>query len=151
MNPTVGDGTSSVHFKKSMLNKGVAYVEAIVTTTLQRGECSIAYGAYYMPSLVYDTPGASLTNNECEDIHRPVVLAILPKMGVVRNTARAVVFRPSQYCGLWLDNLAVVQGHSRIQDLIGHLRSKSLTGKLIRNQLEYTQLKVGCETNCLPL
>jgi hypothetical protein len=108
----------------------------------QRGEYSIAYGSYYMPSLAYSMPASSLTTKECEDIQRPVVAAILPKMGIVRNAARAVVFRPSQYCGLGLDHIAAVQGHNRIQYLIGHIRSKSLTGKLIRNQLDYTQLEV---------
>jgi hypothetical protein len=88
--------------------------------------------------------------NECEDIQRLVVAANLLKMGIVRNAAHAVVFGPSQYCGLGLDHLASVL-HNRIQYLIGHFRSKSLTGKLIRNQLEYTQLEVGCETNPLVL
>jgi hypothetical protein len=104
-----------------------------------------------MPSLAYGTPASSLTTKECEDIQRPVVAEILPKMGIIWNSARAVVFGPSQYCGLGLDYLSAVQGRNRIQYLIGHLRSKSLTGKLIRNQLEYTQLEVGCETNPLAL
>jgi hypothetical protein len=80
-----------------------------------------------------------------------VVAAILPKNGIIWNAARAVVFGPSQYCGLGLDHLAAVQGHTRIQYLIGHLRSKILTGNLIHNQLEYTQLEVGCETTPLAL
>jgi hypothetical protein len=49
------DGMSSAH-KNIMLDKGVAYTEAITNVTLQRGECYIAYGAYYMPSLDYGTP-----------------------------------------------------------------------------------------------
>jgi hypothetical protein len=93
-----------------------------------------------MPSLAYGTPDSSLSTKECEDIHRPVVSEILPKMGIVWNYARAVVFGPSQYCGLGLDHLAECQGHNRIQYLIGHLCIKSLAGKLIRNQLEYIQL-----------
>jgi hypothetical protein len=106
---------------------------------------------YYIPSLAYVTPASSLMTKECEDIQQPAVASILPKMGIVRNAARAVVFGPSQYCGLGLDHFAAVQGHNRIQYLIGHLRSKSLTGKLIRYQLEYTQLEVNCVTNPLAL
>jgi hypothetical protein len=53
--------------------------------------------------------------------------------------------------GLGIDHFAAVQGYNRIQYLIGHLRSKSLTGKLIWNQLEYTQLEVGCVANPLAL
>jgi hypothetical protein len=64
-----GDGTSSTH-KKIMLDKGIAYAEDITNITLQRGDCSIAYGTYYMPSMVYGTPDSSLTTKECEDIQR---------------------------------------------------------------------------------
>jgi hypothetical protein len=135
-----------------LLDKGVVYAEAITNSTFQCGECSSAYGAYYIPSLAYSTPASSLMTKECEDIERPVVAAIIPIMGIVRNGTHTVVFGPSQYCVLGLNHLAVVQGHNRIKYLIGHLRSKSLTGKLIRNQLEYTQqLEVGCETNPLAL
>ena len=39
-----GDGTSTDH-KRVMLEKGVDYAMAIKNSTLQRGECSMAYGA----------------------------------------------------------------------------------------------------------
>jgi hypothetical protein len=63
-----------------------------------------------MTNLAYGTPASSLKNKECADIQRPVVSAILPKMGIVRNAERAVVSGPSQYCGLGLDYLTVVHG-----------------------------------------
>jgi hypothetical protein len=34
----------------------------------------------------------TLTKEECEDIQRPVVNAILPKMGIARSAPRKVVF-----------------------------------------------------------
>jgi hypothetical protein len=52
----------------------------------------MSYGAYYMPSLAYGTPETTLSYKECEDVQREVVAAILPKMGIVRNAARKVVF-----------------------------------------------------------
>jgi hypothetical protein len=39
-----GDGTSNDHLRV-MHEKGLAYAMAIRNSTLQRGECSIAYGA----------------------------------------------------------------------------------------------------------
>jgi hypothetical protein len=50
------------------------------------------YNLYYMASLSYGTTATSLNVKECEDIQRPVLNAILPKMGVSRNTARNIVF-----------------------------------------------------------
>jgi hypothetical protein len=144
----MGDGTSNEH-KRVMKEKGLAYAMAIRNSTLQRGECSMAYGAYYLPSLAYGTPATTLSYQECEDVQRAVVAAILPKMGIVRNAARKVVFGSAKYCGLGLDHLATIQNYSRLQYLIGHIRSKSITSKLIRQQLDYTQLEIGCSAQVL--
>jgi hypothetical protein len=143
-----GDGTSNEH-KRVMMEKGVDYATAIINITLQRGECNMAYGAYYMPILANGTPAITLSYKECEDVQRPVVAMILPKMGIVRNSARKVVFGSAKYCGLGLDHLATVQNISRLQYLIGHIRSKSITSKLICQQLYYTQLEIGCPSQVL--
>jgi hypothetical protein len=107
------------------------------------------YGAYYMPSLAYGTPANTLSYKECEDFQRAVVAAILPKMGIVRNAARKVVFGSENYCGLGLDHLATTQNYSRLQYLIGHIRIRSITSKLIHQQLDYTQLEISCPAQVL--
>jgi hypothetical protein len=45
-----GEGTSNDHLRV-MHKKGLAYAMVIRNSTLQCGECSMAYGAYYLPSL----------------------------------------------------------------------------------------------------
>jgi hypothetical protein len=79
-----GDGPSNDHLRV-MHEKGLAYAMAIRNSTLPHGECSMAYGAYYLPSLAYDTPATTLSYNECEDVQRAVIAAILTKMGIIRN------------------------------------------------------------------
>jgi hypothetical protein len=143
-----GDGTSNEH-RQVMNEKGLDYAMAIRNSTLQRGECSMAYGAYYLPSLAYGTPATTLSYKECEDVQRAVIAAILPKMGIVCNAARKVVFGTAKYGGLGLDHLATIQNYSHLQYLIGHIRSKSITSKLIRQQLDYTQLEIGCSAQVL--
>jgi hypothetical protein len=117
---------------------------AIRNITLQRGECSMTYGAYYMPSLAYGIPSTTLSYKECEDVQRAVVAAIIPRMGIVRNATRKVVFSSAKYCGLGLDHLATTQNYSRLQYLNGHIRRKIITSKLICQQLDYSQLEIGC-------
>jgi hypothetical protein len=70
-------------------------------------------------------------------------------MGIVRNAARKVVFGTATYCGLGLDHLATIQNYSRLRYLIGHIRSKSITSKLIHKQFDYTQLEIGCSAQVL--
>jgi hypothetical protein len=95
------------------------------------------------------TPATTLSYKECEDVQRAVVTAIIPKMGIVRNAARKVVFGSAKYCGLGLDHLATTQNYSRLQYLIGDIRSRSITSKLIRKQLDYIQLEIGCSAQVL--
>jgi hypothetical protein len=91
----------------------------------------------------------TLSFQECEDIRRPVINAILPKMGINRKAARAVVFGKVQFGGLGLDHLATLQGHSRLQYLLGHIRCGDHTGQLVRIIIEYTQLECSTMENIL--
>jgi hypothetical protein len=122
---------------------------AIRNSTLQGGECSMAYGTYYLPSLAYGTPATTLSYKECEDVQRAVIAAILPTMGIIRNAARKVVFGTATYGGLGLDHLATIQNYSRLQYLIDHIRSESITSKFIRQQLDYTLIEIGCSAQVL--
>jgi hypothetical protein len=64
---------------------------------MRRCKIGMAYNSFYMPSLGYGTPATTLTQKECEEIQRPAVNAILPKMGIARSALRAVVFGTSQF------------------------------------------------------
>jgi hypothetical protein len=109
----------------------------------------MAYNDFYMPSMGYGTPVTTLTKKECEEIQRSVVNAILPNMGIARSAPRSVVFGRAQFEGLRLTHLAALQGHTRLQYLLGHLRCGDATGRLKQMSLEYTQLECGCRGNPL--
>jgi hypothetical protein len=109
----------------------------------------MANNSYYMTSLSYGTAATYLDNEECEAIHIPVVNAILPKMGVNRNTPRTVVFGTSKYGGLGLDSLADVQGFAQLQYLIVSLRTHDTTGDQYQMLMECTQLESGTKTPIL--
>jgi hypothetical protein len=126
--------------------KAKEYREAIISSTLNREEGLLAYNSYYMTSLSYGTSTTSVDIKECEEIQRHVVNAILPKIGINRNTARSVVFGTSKYGGLDLDHLAAVQGFGQLHYIIGRLGMQETTGDLYQMLLEYTQLECGTAT-----
>jgi hypothetical protein len=97
----------------------------------------------------YGTAETSLDIKEYEEIQRPVVNPILPKMGINRSTSRSVVFGTSKYGGLGLDHLAVVQGFGQLQYLIGGMWTQDTTGDLYQMLLEYAQLEYGIATPIL--
>jgi hypothetical protein len=140
-----GDRTSTAH-KKIMKTNAEEYSEASISSSLQRGESTMAYNSYYMESLSYGTAATSLDIKECEAIQRPVANTILPKMGVNRNSSSNVVFGTNKHGGLCLDHLAEVQGFAQLQYLIGSLRTQDTTGDLYHMLLEYTQLECGTDT-----
>jgi hypothetical protein len=109
----------------------------------------MAYNAFYIPSMGYGTPATTLLKKDCEEIQRLVVNAILPKIDISRTAPRAVVFGTAQYGGLVLTHLAALQGHTRLQYLLGHLYCGNATGRLMQMLLEYTQLECGCRGNPL--
>jgi hypothetical protein len=135
--------------KKAMKEKAILFGEAIRSSTRSRSEIGMAYNAFYMPSLGYGTPAMTLTKQDCEEIQKPVVNAILPKMGIARSALRAVIFGTAQFGGLGLTHLAAMQGHTRLQYLLGHLRCGKATGRLMQMLLEHTQLECGCRGNSL--
>jgi hypothetical protein len=143
-----GDGTSRAH-KKVMKEKAIRYGEAITSSSLKRGECAMDYNRCYMAILGYGTAATSLSMDECKESQKPPVNAILPNMGINRNTKREVVFGTTKYGGLGLNHLAVVQGYGQLQYLLGNLRSDDTSGTLYRILMEFTQLECGMEQEIL--
>jgi hypothetical protein len=94
-----GDGKYTAQ-KKSMKEKAILFDEAIKSSKMWRGESSMAYNAFYMPSLGYGTPATTMTHKDCEEIQRLVVNEILPKMGIARSAPSSVFFETAQFGGL---------------------------------------------------
>jgi hypothetical protein len=70
-------------------------------------------------------------------------------MGIDRSALRAFEFGTAQFEGLGLTHLAALQGHTRLQYLLGHLRCGDTNGRLVQMLLEYTLLECGCHGNPL--
>jgi hypothetical protein len=130
-----------------MKEDDIKYGEAIMSNSLKRGECAMVYNSCYMASLMYGTAATSLSMGECKKIQKLPVNAILPKMGINRNTKRKVVFGTTKYDRLGIDHLVAVQRYGQLQYIIGHLRSDDTSGTLYRILMEFTQL----ENNILTL
>jgi hypothetical protein len=125
------------------------YSEAVDRSTLCKSEAILAYNAFYMNNIGYGTPATSLAYQECDNMQKPVINSILPKMGINRKVVRVVVFKTSQHGGLGLDHLATVQLCVQLQYLLGSMRCNDTTGQLARMMLEFAKLKCGCLGNVL--
>jgi hypothetical protein len=117
-----------------MTEKAILFGESIRSSTMWRGESDMAYNSFYMP--IYGTPTTTLPKQDCEEIQKPVVNAILPKMGIARWAPRAI-FGTVQFGVLGLTHLAELQGHTRLQYLLGHLGCGDTMGRLVQMLLGY--------------
>jgi hypothetical protein len=124
-----------------MTEKASLYATDIHRSSVWKGESGLAYNSLYLPSIGYGTPATTISQQECYNIQKPVVNAILPKMGISRKAHQSVVFGTAQFGGLGLEHLATYQGHNRLQYLMEHFRCNITTGKLMRSMLNYTQLE----------
>jgi hypothetical protein len=143
-----GDGKCPAQ-KKAMKGKYILFGEELMSSTVWRGESGMAYNSCNMPILVYGTPAMTLARKNCEEIQRPIVNAILPKMGIARSAPRVVVFGTAKFGGIGIMHLAALQGHIILQYLLGNLRCGYATGRFVQMLLEYTQLECGCRGNLL--
>jgi hypothetical protein len=115
-----------------------------------RKSISQRHNSFYLPLIGYGAPPTTLTQQECYNIQKPVVNAILlKKMGISRKAHRSIVFGTAQFGGLSLEHLAAYQGQSRLQHLMVHLHCNITTCKLMRSMLDYTQLECECLRNVL--
>jgi hypothetical protein len=117
--------------KKVMTEKASLYATDIHCSSVWKGGPGLAYNSLYLHSLGYGTPSTTLTQQECYSIQKPVVNAILPKMGISRKSHRSVVFGTAQFDGLGMEHLSAHQGHRRLQCLMGYLCCNITTGKLM--------------------
>jgi hypothetical protein len=143
-----GDGKCFAQ-NKAMTEKAILFGDATRSSTMWCGESGMAYNYFYMPSLGYGTPATTFTKKDCDKIQKPIVNAIISKMGIARSSPKAVVFGTSQFGGLGLTHLAALQGHTRLHYLLGHLRFGDALERLMQMLLEYTQLECGCRGNPL--
>jgi hypothetical protein len=68
-----------------MKEKASLYATVITRSSVWKGESCLAYYSFYLPAIGYGTPATTLSQQECYDIQKPVVKAILPKMGIGRK------------------------------------------------------------------
>jgi hypothetical protein len=80
-----------------MMDNIILHSEAVDSSKLWNSEASLAYNAFYMKSIGYGTLATSLSYQECDNMQKPGINSILPKMGINRKAARAVVFGTSQH------------------------------------------------------
>ena len=96
-----------------------------------------------MKTLQYLLLALTVDEEECTKIMSPILTGGLPKIGITRSMAHALVYAPLKYQGLELHNLYTTLGLSHVTGLLNHIWQGTATGRLLIVSLEYAKLELG--------
>jgi hypothetical protein len=84
------------------MEKAKKWAEYVRTGHLRHVEAWTCLEVTIMNTLNYSLPATNLSKQELEQVMKPILEIGLPRSGVCRKLARAVVFAPRRYLGLGL-------------------------------------------------
>ena len=98
-------------------------------------------------ALQYPLPALTLTEDECKTIMAPILDVALPQSQVCRTFPRAAVYGPKCLMGLGKTDLHTRQGTTQIRLIQQYLRTDTITGELLRANIEAIKIHVGIRHN----
>jgi hypothetical protein len=144
------DGNNSAA-KQALTEKALLWSEYIHKGHLSASDVMTAMDTTITPSLHYPLAALTLTEKECTSIMAPILDVALPHSQVCRTFPRAVVYGPKAMMGLGKTDLYLQQGASQIAMLQQYLHTDTITGELLRANIEAIKIHVGIGQNLFSL
>ena len=104
-----------------------------------------------MMTLEYPMVAISLTRAQWDEVMKPLLQAVLPRIGIAVSFPRLVVYAPLSRNGLGLIHPYDNQHLKQLQTALRHGDRSSPTGQLIRASYEQMQLEIGTDVSFLSL
>jgi hypothetical protein len=132
-----------------LLHTAQTWSNKLCSGFLSRGLVSQALLTTVMKTLMYCLPATTFSQHQCNEIMKPLLQLVLPRLGCVRTLPRALVYAPKEFFGLSIPNLYWEQGIAHVDRLIRYGQSNHLTGQLLRQSLEILQVELGMSESAL--
>jgi hypothetical protein len=136
------NGSTQTQFEVC-LAKSKRFAQGVIKAPMSRFEASTAYWTMYLPSINFGIGSTLMTPDQLNTIQRPMMNAILPKMGYSSKTCRHIVFGPTKYLGIGARDMATERGVQQTLLLLKHIRTNTALSTLLRIGLEWFQLHSG--------
>ena len=137
--------------KEALLGKAKLWSELVKKGHLTATDVMRAMDTTIIQSLQYPLPALTLTENECKIIMAPILDVTLPYSQVCRKYPRTVVYGPKSLMGLGKTELYIRQGVTQIGLIQQYLHTDTITGELLRANIEATKIHLGIGRNFLTL
>ena len=123
--------------------------EKIRVGHLTRHDAWTALNSTLMKKLEYPLPALTLEKKDCNNIISSILSGGLPRIGVCKKMARALVYLPTKFQGLGVHDLYISQGLSHIKVLLDSIWQRTTTGRLLTTTIEYLKIEVGLRGSIL--
>jgi hypothetical protein len=107
------------------------------------------YRSIFLPGAKYGFAASSIPIRNLKKSQQIITRAVLPKLGYNRHFPTPVVYAPTQFGGIGLQDLAVEQGVAHATFVIGHLRANTDIASSLYILLESYMLVTGTTTSPL--
>ena len=138
------DGTMKVEyrFREKQIKE---FAHKLKHAPLSHYDAYVVYESRYRSMIRYPLAVTQFTIKQCNDLQRPVIDVLLPKMGLNRKMPRAVIYGPMALGGRELMDLRLEQVTSQWEATRGHMCRKDRVGQGLRLTLNDHQCIVGSE------
>jgi hypothetical protein len=97
----------------------------------------------HLPSINFGIGSTLMAPDQLNTMQRPMMNAILPKMGYSSKTCRHIVFGPAKHLSTGARDMATERGVQQTLLLLKHIRTNTALSTLLRIGLEWFQLHAG--------
>ena len=143
---TSGDFHDEYKFRVQQSYEMAAILER---TKLSRVESNLVYKVRFKPRLHYPLAVTTFNDKQADEIERPFINAVLPKLGFNRKMPRVVVFGPKSMGGVGLTKISYDQIIKHIGIIMKHITYGDRLGKYFEKSMITYQLSIGCGNNFL--
>ena len=145
------DGNQTPTFNELMKRKVRPSIANIKAAHLKREDVAYALNSTVMKQIEYVLPATSFSKEQCDQMMKEILHGVLPKAGFVTSYPRNVVYAPYDQIGLNVQHPYTTQLTSQLNILTSHGPRNTITGQLLRNNLQSLSLEIGLPGNALEL
>ena len=118
---------------------------------LTRFAADVALRTTIFRTVEYPLAATTFSLKQCDQLLRPILKAVLPKLGIARTTGRKYLHGPLKYQGSNIPHIYTELGYARLNLLLQHGGQPTQVGQALQCCLEGLQLECGTIENFLTL
>jgi hypothetical protein len=132
-----------IDHEKYLREKSDKYAVIVCHSKLNRTQARLAYNSCYIPALTYSSTSVAFEESILNRIQQNAITQFIRKLGFEQCFPRAVVYGPSIFGGLGIQQLYSTSMCTKIETIICHINSNSSLGTVFGLILDWLQLHAG--------